>query len=158
MKKEDARRGLAVVQPFVSRYSAARREWFADEFGSDDSDAEDESWVIDRQRVGPSLVQLASLGRRVDMLELGAPNTFDVGTVHEGCGGPAPRACMLRPELFCAAAMVEVPVDLMKMTVLQLKDELAARGAPRTGQLKSVLRGRLRALIIAHHMAASYEE
>ena len=71
--------------------------------------------------------------------------TFDVGTVHEGCGGPAPQACKLRPVLFRAAAMVEVK------TISQLKDELASRGAPRTGQLKSVLHARLRALIIAHH-------
>ena len=34
-------------------------------FGSDDSDAEDESWTVDRARAGPMLVQLASLhGRR----------------------------------------------------------------------------------------------
>ena len=91
------------------------------------------------------------------MIELGAPGTFDVGAVHEGCGGPAPQPCKLRPELFGAAAMVEVKSDLMKMTICQLKDELAARGAPRTGQLKSVLRARLRALIIAHHaMAAAH--
>ena len=126
-------------------------------FGSDDSDAEDESWTVDRARAGPMLVQLASLGRRVDMIELGAPGTFDVGAVHEGCGGPAPQPCKLRPELFGAAAMVEVKSDLMKMTICQLKDELAARGAPRTGQLKSVLHARLRALIIAHHaMAAAH--
>ena len=53
--------------------------------------------------------------------------------------------------------MVEVKSDLMKMTISQLKDELASRGAPRTGQLKSVLHARLRALIIAHHaMAAAH--
>ena len=39
----------------------------------DDSDAEDGSWTVDRARAGPMLVQLASLGRRVDMIELGAP-------------------------------------------------------------------------------------
>ena len=57
----------------MSRYTTARRRWLADNFGSDDSDAEDESWTIDRARAGPMLVQLASLGRRVDMIELGAP-------------------------------------------------------------------------------------
>ena len=30
----------------------------------------------------------------------------------------------------------------MKLTISQLKDELASRGAPRTGQLKSVLHAR----------------
>ena len=41
--------------------------------------------------------------------------------------------------------------DLMKMTVLELKDELQARGATKSGALKSVLRGRLRAIIVAAH-------
>ena len=46
---------------FVSR---DRRRGLRD-FGSDDSDAEDESWTVDRARAGPMLVQLASLhGRR----------------------------------------------------------------------------------------------
>ena len=44
--------------------------------------------------------------------------------------------------------------DLMKMTVPQLRDELEARGAPRTGGLKAVLLGRLRALIVNAHTAA----
>ena len=57
----------------------------------------------------------------------------------------------LEAELFEAAAMVCVARDLMKMTVLELKDELQARGATRTGALKSVLRGRLRAVIVAAH-------
>ena len=128
--------------------------------GSDDSDAEDESWTVDRgpcarrADAGPARLAPRPTG---DIIELGAPGTFDVGAVHEGCGGPAPQPCKLRPELFGAAAMVEVKSDLMKMTICQLKDELAARGAPRTGQLKSVLRARLRALIIAHHaMAAAH--
>ena len=56
--------------------------------------------------------------------------------------------------LFRAAAMVRVERDLMKMTVLQLKEELEARGAPKSGSLKSVLRGRLLALIIAAEGAA----
>ena len=47
--------------------------------------------------------------------------------------------------------MVRVARDLMKMTVLELKDELQARGATKSGALKSVLRGRLRAIIVAAH-------
>ena len=47
--------------------------------------------------------------------------------------------------------MVRVARDLSKMTVLQLKEELEARGATKAGALKSVLRGRLRAIIIAAH-------
>ena len=43
------------------------------------------------------------------------------------------------------------------MTVLQLKEELEARGAPKSGALKSVLRGRLLALIITAAGAAAAE-
>ena len=68
-------------------------------------------------------------------------------------GGPALHATRISPTLFQAARMVMVPCDLMKMKVLQLRDELEARGAPRTGGLKAVLRGRLRALIVAAHAA-----
>ena len=51
--------------------------------------------------------------------------------------------------------MFKVPCDLVKMTVAQLKDELEARGATRSGALKAVLRGRLRAMIITAHSAAT---
>ena len=50
--------------------------------------------------------------------------------------------------------MVDVPVDLMKMKVAQLKEELLARGDAAPGRLKSVLRGRLRTLIINAHTAS----
>ena len=49
--------------------------------------------------------------------------------------------------------MVELKIDLMKMTVRQLKDELAARGAPRTGQLKSQV-GASWATARTHHFAS----
>ena len=64
-------------------------------------------------------------------------------------------ACRLPPTIFRAAAMVRVECDMMKMTILQLKEELEARGAPKSGALKSVLRGRLLALIIAAGAAAA---
>ena len=72
-------------------------------------------------------------------------------------GGPAVSVCRLSPALFRAAAMVQVKRDLMNMTVLQLKEELEARGAPKSGALKSVLRGRLLALIITAAGAAAAE-
>ena len=125
----------------------------ADLFGDDDSDASDDSWRVDRRRVGAMVVQLSSLGRRVEMFE-GPVGVFDVMEVCDDIGGPAVSACTLRPALFRAAAMVRVERDLMRMTVLQLKEELEARGAPKSGALKSVLRGRLLALIIAAEGAA----
>ena len=89
------------------------------------------------------------------MIELGAPGTFDVGAVHEGCGGPAPQPCKLRPELFGAAAMVEVKSDLMKMTICQLKDELAAR-ATRRAEDGTAQIGASRAASRAHHCASCH--
>tara|TARA_B110000046_G_scaffold83175_1_gene91436 strand:- start:125 stop:745 length:621 start_codon:yes stop_codon:yes gene_type:complete len=154
IKKGDMWRGVAVVQPFVQRYSDAQRNRMCVLFGDDDSDAEEESWAVDWQRTAPVLLQLSSLGRRVDMLDLDECGTFTLGAVFDGSGGTALRACTLAPGLFCATAMVEEKVDLMRMTVAQLRSELAARGgASAAGQLKSVLRGRLRALIIARHTA-----
>ena len=120
-------------------------------FGEDYTDSEpDESVCVDRLRAPAVLVPLESLGRRVDMVE-GPAGVFDPMPVRGGAGGPPLQACTLTPELFEAAAMVCVARDLMKMTVLELKDELQARGATRTGALKSVLRGRLRAVIVAAH-------
>ena len=50
--------------------------------------------------------------------------------------------------------MVEVKVPLAKMKMKQLSDELAARGAPKSGTRKRVLQLRLRALIIRAAAAA----
>jgi hypothetical protein len=151
VSRRDARRAQAVVQPFVQRQSQRQRATAAAMFGDDDSDASDDSWRVDRRLAGATIVQLSSLGRRVEMLE-GPPGVFDMlWSPVDGVGGPAVRPCTLTPSLFKATAMVSVPRDLMKMTVLQLKEELEARGASRSGALKSVLRGRLRAIIIAAH-------
>ena len=125
-------------------------------FGDSDSDATDGTWCIDRRRAHATVVQLSSLGRRVEMLEE-PDGIFDPLPPSDGMGGPAVSACRLPPALFRAAAMVRVERDLMKMTVLQLKEELEARGAPKSGALKSVLRGRLLALIITAAGAAAAE-
>ena len=148
VSRADASRGLAVVQPFVPPTLTQEGQVMADLFGDDDG------WRVDRRRVRAVVVQLSSLGRRVEMLE-GPAGVFDVMNVCDGIGGPAVSACTLTPALFGAAAMVRVKCHLMKMTVLQLKEELEARGAPKSGALKSVLRGRLLALIIAAAAAAA---
>ena len=119
-------------------------------------DATDGTWCVDRRRACATVVQLSSLGRRVEMLE-GPAGVFEPLNPSDGMGGPAVSACRLSPALFRAAAMVRVKRDLMSMTVLQLKEELEARGAPKSGALKSVLRGRLLALIITAAGAAAAE-
>ena len=157
MSRRDALRGLAVVQPFVPSPPRTRRqEVIAHCFGDDDSDASDGTWCVDRRRACATVVQLSSLGRRVEMLE-GPVGVFDQPDPSDDMGGPAVSACRLSPALFRAAAMVRVGRDLMDMTVLQLKEELEARGAPKSGALKSVLRGRLLALIITAAGAAAAE-
>ena len=121
-----------------------------DLFG-EDSDTEESvggRWVVDRRRAAPLLVPLASLGRRVQMEEESA-GQFRVARVDDDAGGPALRACAISEEMFSAEQM-EGPVrkDLMAMKVGELKDELEARGAPRSGPNKMALRVRLRALMI----------
>ena len=149
VSRRDALRGLAVVQPLVpSPPQTRRQEVIAHCFGDDDTDASDGTWCVDRRRACATVVQLSSLGRRVEMLE-GPVGVFEPMNPSEGMGGPAVSACPLSPALFRAAAMVRVERDLMQMTGLQLKEELEARGAPKSGPLKAVLRGRLLALIIA---------
>ena len=60
------------------------------------------------------------------MLDLDECGTFTLGAVFDGSGGMALRACTLAPGLFCATAMVEEKVDLVRMTVAQIRSELAA--------------------------------
>jgi hypothetical protein len=157
VSRRDALRGLAVVQPFVPSPPQTHQEKkMAGLFGDSDSDATDGTWCIDQRRAHATVVQLSSLGRRVEMLEE-LDGIFDPLPPSDGMGGPAVSACRLPPALFRAAAMVRVKRDLMNMTVLQLKEELEARGAPKSGALKSVLRGRLLALIITAAGAAAAE-
>ena len=51
--------------------------------------------------------------------------------------------------------MVKVHKDLMAMTVAQLKEELEARGQPKSGALKAVLRQRLCTAIVSRHSQAA---
>ena len=71
--------------------------------------------------------------------------------------GPRLRATCLSEELFAAAAMQAVRKDLMSMKVTELKEELEARGEPRTGN-KAWLRRRLHAAIVRAHLEAVEEE
>ena len=74
-------------------------------------------------------------------------------------GPPRPplRTTFLTEDLFAAAAMRAVEVDLMTMKVAQLKEELEARDEAKTGN-KAWLRRRLHAAIVREHLEGSGEE
>ena len=61
------------------------------------------------------------------------------------------EAMSLAPELFEAAAMQAVAKDLMAMTVAELKEELAARDEPVSGN-KAWLRRRLHSAIVRDYI------
>ena len=74
--------------------------------------------------------------------------TFRMGVLVEGHGGDPLRSMVLTESMFGADAMEaggDVPFERMK--VVQLKEELAARGSTRTG-LKMVLQRRLHAMLM----------
>ena len=82
-----------------------------------------------------------------------------MASVSDAAGGPALRGCVITMEMFEADKMVgSVEKDLMDMKVAELKDELEARGAPKTAPNKMALRVRLRALMIRAALDARREE
>ena len=64
-----------------------------------------------------------------------------------------PRLCAiyLSADMFEAASMQAVHKDLLAMTVVELREELEARGEPRTGN-KAWLRRRLHAAMVRAHL------
>ena len=81
------------------------------------------------------LVPLLSLGRRVVAGEDSAEpaGSCSLGAAANPAGGCALHTISLSPELFEAAAMQAVAKDLMAMKVVELREELAAREEPTTG-------------------------
>ena len=71
-----------------------------------------------------------------------ADGAFSLGAAGVAAGGHALRTMCLEPELFEAAAMLAVQKDLMDILVRELKEELAAREEPVSGN-KAWLRRRL---------------
>ena len=63
------------------------------------------------------------------------------------CGGESLCQVVVSDDMFAADAMVGDAVDFEEMKVKELKDELMARGASRTG-VKGVLQQRLHTLIV----------
>jgi hypothetical protein len=95
------------------------------------------------------LVPLASLGRRVVAVDDSAEPMGSCSLVAAAspAGGCALRTISLVPELFDATVMQAVLKDLMAMTVVELREELAAREEPTSGN-KAWLRRRLHAAIV----------
>ena len=103
-------------------------------------------WIADASVACPVLVPLTSLGRRVVATEGDGAraDSFAIAAAPaaRAAGGTQLRATCLSEELFAAAAMEAVQKDLMAMKVTELKEELEARGEPKTGA-KAWLRRRL---------------
>ena len=112
-------------------------------------------WVADCEKATPVLVPLLSLGRRVAATAGSgvAAGTLSLGEPAVAAGGRALRAVALSTELFEATAMQAVEKDLMAMKVTELKEELAAREEPISGN-KAWLRRRLHAAIVRDHLEA----
>jgi hypothetical protein len=153
VSKEDASRAVAIVQPLrrdsTSIGWSRMEELFGSPFSDDSEIASDGRWVIDRA-LAVVCVQLTALGRLAKASE-GPTGVFEIEGMVDECGGPAVQPCTLSPTLFDASEMLANQVDMMKMTITQLRDELRERGAPTSGQLKVILQRRLRAVIIATH-------
>ena len=139
VRAKDASRCSAVILPLVRRSSG--------------------QWVADRSVARPVLVPLLSLGRCVVASE-GSGNragSFTIAVADQAAGGPELRTMNLSEDLFAAAAMNAVEKDLMEMKVTELKEELASRDEPVSGN-KAWLRRRLHAAIVREHLEAASEE
>ena len=138
VRAKDASRCSAVILPLVGRGGR---------------------WVADRSVARPVLVPLLSLGRCV-VASKGSGNrasSFTIAAADQAAGGPALRTMNLSEDLFAAAAMSVVEKDLMEMKVTELKEELAWRDEPVSGN-KAWLRRRLHAAIVREHLEAASEE
>ena len=94
---------------------------------------------------------LLSLGQQMVASAASADGAFSLGAAGVAGGGHALRTMSPEPELFEAAAMLAVEKDLMDMLVRELKEELAARDEPVSGN-KAWLRRRLHAAIVHVHL------
>ena len=120
--------------------------------------------MTDDVSAGVRLVPLLELGRKVELSEYtgrwasGARRSvYTCEGVDDAAGGPALEPFTLQREWFEAEAMEAVSVDLDRMKVTELAEELEARGATRIGR-KAALQRRLRAVIIAAQREADGEE
>ena len=128
MRAKDASRCSAVIFPLVKQGT---------------------QWVADCSVASPVLVPLLSLGRRVVASEGSGDRSgsFSIAAAAQTAGGPQLHATFLTEDMFAAAEMRAVTVDLMKMKVAELKEELEVREEGKTGN-KAWLRRRLHAAIV----------
>ena len=105
------------------------------------------------------LVPLLSLGRRVVASEGSGDRSgsFSIAVAAQAAGGPQLHTTFLTEDMFAAAEMRAVTVDLMKMKVAELKEELEAREEGKTGN-KAWLRRRLHAAIVREHLEVLRDE
>ena len=138
VRAKDASRCSAVILPLVKRGTR---------------------WVADCSVASPVLVPLLSLGRRVVASEGSGDRSgsFSIAAAAQTAGGPQLHATFLTEDMFAAAEMRAVTVDLMKMKVAELKEELEAREKGKTGN-KAWLRRRLHAAIVHEHLEVLRDE
>ena len=133
MRRSDAARGEAVLLPLVR--------------DGDDRLQEDRSRP-------PYVVPLAWLGCQVEVLPFACSrwrcmpaDVFELVRLEPACGGEPLCNVVLDDEMFAADAMMAEAVAFEEMKVRELKEELMARGASRTG-VKGTLQQRLHTLIV----------
>ena len=154
VRKSDASLCTAIVQLLVPRKQVARQPHTLELLESN------------RVRACPMAVPVVSLGRGVMLSVYDGPYSIDA-TLLGQCTKLVPcrmtlvvHSCTsltLTRDLFEAAAMKVVKLDLLDMKVKELQDELAARGLPRSGS-KHTLRHRLRAIIVVKRLRRATRE
>ena len=103
-------------------------------------------WQVDRTTAGVVLVPLLSLGREVNLL-LQSQSKYTLGVPGRDAGGPQLHSMYMSHTDFSGSAMQTSNVALDEMRVMELREELEARGESRSGS-KAMLRRRLHAAIL----------
>ena len=95
----------------------------------------------------PCLVPVLSLGRQMDPTAGVTAGTLSLVLHGTAAGGSQLQTASLSADMFDASQMQAVLKDLMDMTVNELREELEARGQPRSGP-KAWLRRTLHSAIV----------
>ena len=113
----------------------------------------DDRLLEDRSRP-PYVVPLAWLGCQVEVRQFASSrwrcmsaDVFEVVRLEPACGGEPLCTVVLEDNMFAADVMVAEAIAFEEMKVRELKGELMARGASRTG-VKGTLQQRLHTLIV----------
>ena len=111
---------------------------------------DDGSYRADLARA-PCLVPALSLGRQMDSTAGVTAGTLSLVLHGTAAGGSQLQTASLSADMFDASQMQAVLKDLMDMTVNELREELEARGQPRSGP-KAWLRRTLHSAIVQAHV------